>query len=583
MPRWRKATEPDGRTGGRKKRRPGYYRIVISPEGHRAAKIVAGLRLASAAAMVVVLTVLGGAFSTYAATGEVASWRWGVAVGALLAAGLFGALEIGVGGAEARREEKRVRAELLTTVFNAPQLPDQDETENGSGRLIQLMTDNTERLTEYRQVFYGTTLATMIIPFAVLGYVTVAIDPVVGLVTVLLCPLIPLLLFAFMRLFRKTSANSRSERAQLSDRYLDAISNLVPIRMLGAGTRIEAQLRDQGEANRGAIMKLLAGNQLVIIALDGLFSLVLICASTGLAVARMSAGAIDLGQALSVVFLTILLIEPLTQVAAFFYIGMGGMASERAIGRYLATERGRTARAVEGSAPGDRAVASPGLALQLSGLRHDHGRGEVLHGIDLSVPRGDKVAIVGRSGAGKSTLLGLIRGSVPLQQGSVFVDGIDIAGLEPATIRELTATVSQTTWLFTGTIADNLRVARPDATDDELWDALRRAHLAQDVEQMPHGLDTDAGERGGMLSGGQAQRISLARALLSGRRILLLDEPTSQVDLASEAHIVRAIAEIGRDHTVLVATHRRALLDVMDATFEMTDGTLTPLQEGAPA
>lgn len=579
---------------------------VVSVSGQRATKMVACLRLASAAAIAVVLMALGTVYGKWAAGNPVPVSSWMAVLPGIVAASFFAGLEISYGGAQARAEEKRIRAALLETVFAAQSLPRDNEAGFGSGRLIQLMTDNTERLTEYRQVYYGSTLATMLIPVGVLLAVAVFIDPVVGLVTLALVPFIPLLIWVFMRFFRRTSAESRRQRARLAGLYLDAIRNLVPIRMPGAGERIEAQLRDQGEANCGAIMNLLAGNQLVIVVVDGLFSLILICATTALAITRMTSGHIDVGGAVAVVFCTILLLEPLGQVAGFFYIGMGGMASEKAIGSYLSktgaartAQLARAARAMDAAstpqatqatqavrvAPGS-AVPEPqtgGIAIEIADLRFDYGRGEVLHGGNLLVPQGHKVAIVGRSGTGKSTLLSLLRGSLPIQTGRIALGGSSIADLSSEAIRALSASVSQKTWLFTGNIADNLRIARPHATDEELWYAVRRAYLADDIARMPLGLQTDVAEQGAALSGGQAQRLSLARALLSGRRVLLLDEPTSQVDVASEAEIVRAIAGVDSSYTLLVATHRRSLLSVMDSVYEMRDGSLTRMEEGVLA
>lgn len=208
---------------------------VVSVSGQRATKVVACLRLASAAAMAVILVVLGTVFGKWAMGDPVPVTSWAAVLLAIAAAGLFAGFEISYGGAQARAEEKRIRATLLETVFAAQSLPRDNEAEFGSGRLIQLMTDNTERLTEYRQVYYGSTLATMLIPVGVLLAVAVFIDPVVGLVTLALVPFIPLLIWVFMRFFRKTSAESRKQRARLAGRYLDAIRNLVPIRMLGAG------------------------------------------------------------------------------------------------------------------------------------------------------------------------------------------------------------------------------------------------------------------------------------------------------------------------------------------------------------
>lgn len=566
---------------------------VISPAGVRVSRIVAVLRMASAVfAGAALVGVAGIADGRESFAGPLAC---------ACAAGLAAFAEILFGGHAARAEERRIRRSLLSRLFASR------SREDSGAHAVQLLTDNVERATEYRQIYLGSTLAALLIPFVVLAYISVSFDPVLGLTVMALCPLIPVLLAVFMRFFRKTSAKSRKERAVLAGKYLDAIRNLVTIRLLGAGPRIERQLKDQGERNRGAIMKLLAGNQLVIIVVDGLFSLILICATCTLAVVRFNAGAVTASQVLATVLLTALLIEPLAQVAGFFYIGMGGIASQRAIRAYIdnhsdpsaegaaaksgaagdaganvdaATQAeagasgdlGAEGDADEGGGPG--AVGGVGCPVVVRNVSFDYGRGEVLHGVDLAVPLGSKIAVVGRSGGGKSTLMGLVAGALRPARGSVLIDGKDLAFASAEEAAALTARVAQTTWLFTGTIADNLRLAKEDATPEEMWNALRGAQIADEIERMPEGIDTDVGEQGAFLSGGQAQRISIARALLSGRRILLLDEPTSQVDIESEARIVDALRSLGRDLTVVLVTHRSALLDVADKVYEMKDGML---------
>ncbi len=562
---------------------------VISPAGVRASRIVAVLRMASAVfAGAALVGVAGIADGRESFAGPLAC---------ACAAGLAAFAEILFGGHAARAEERRIRRSLLSRLFASR------SREDSGAHAVQLLTDNVERATEYRQIYLGSTLAALLIPFVVLAYISVSFDPVLGLTVMALCPLIPVLLAVFMRFFRKTSAKSRKERAVLAGKYLDAIRNLVTIRLLGAGPRIERQLKDQGERNRGAIMKLLAGNQLVIIVVDGLFSLILICATCTLAVVRFNAGAVTASQVLATVLLTALLIEPLAQVAGFFYIGMGGIASQRAIRAYIDNHSDPSAEAAaaksgvggdagtnvdaaaqaEASASGDLdadesggpgAVGGVGCPVVVQNVSFDYGRGEVLHGVDLAVPLGSKIAVVGRSGGGKSTLMGLVAGALRPARGSVLIDGKDLAFASAEEAAALTARVAQTTWLFTGTIADNLRLAKEDATPEEMWNALRGAQIADEIERMPEGIDTDVGEQGAFLSGGQAQRISIARALLSGRRILLLDEPTSQVDIESEARIVDALRSLGRDLTVVLVTHRSALLDVADKVYEMKDGML---------
>lgn len=566
---------------------------VISPAGVRASRIVAVLRMASAVfAGAALVGVAGIADGRESFAGPLAC---------ACAAGLAAFAEILFGGHAARAEERRIRRSLLSRLFASR------SREDSGAHAVQLLTDNVERATEYRQIYLGSTLAALLIPFVVLAYISVSFDPVLGLTVMALCPLIPVLLAVFMRFFRKTSVKSRKERAVLAGKYLDAIRNLVTIRLLGAGPRIERQLKDQGERNRGAIMKLLAGNQLVIIVVDGLFSLILICATCTLAVVRFNAGAVTASQVLATVLLTALLIEPLAQVAGFFYIGMGGIASQRAIRAYIdnhsdpsaegaaaksgaagdaganvdaATQAeagasgdlGAEGDADEGGGPG--AVGGVGCPVVVRNVSFDYGRGEVLHGVDLAVASGSKIAVVGRSGGGKSTLMGLMSGMLRPARGSVLIDGKNLAFASAQEAAALTARVAQTTWLFTGTIADNLRLAKEDATPEEMWNALRGAQIADEIERMPEGIDTDVGEQGAFLSGGQAQRISIARALLSGRRILLLDEPTSQVDIESEARIVDALRSLGRDLTVVLVTHRSALLDVADKVYEMKDGML---------
>lgn len=241
--------------------------------------------------------------------------------------------ELWYGGHAARKEEKRIRHNLLGRLFaqqKALSLKAEGESEHtNDGQLIAMLTDNTERVVEFRQVYFGSTLAAIAIPFLTLLYVVIAIDWLTGLVLILMVPVIPFGVRGFMKLFAKTSANSRKQRGKLAARYLDAIRNLVLIRLHGAAERIEEELKEQGETNRKAIMKLLAGNQVVIIVLDGLFSLCLIVVACAMSYYRYQAEAIDLTAVFSIIFLSFLLLEPLNQIAGFFYIGMGGMASEK--------------------------------------------------------------------------------------------------------------------------------------------------------------------------------------------------------------------------------------------------------------
>ena len=196
---------------------------------------------------------------------------------------------------------------------------------------------------------------------------------------------------------------------------------------------------------------------------------------------------------------------------------------------------------------------------------------------------GEHVAVVGPSGAGKSTLVALAGGDLLPAAGTVRVVGTaSTAGTQDA-VRAASAVVAQTTWLFTGTIADNLRLADPDADDARLWRALEAANLDDEVRRMPDGLRTRLGEQGLGLSGGQAQRVSLARAFLADRPLLILDEPTSQVDLDSEAQIVEAIDRLAQGRTVLTVSHRAGALTTADRIVRVADGGVDPVSPESPA
>ncbi|VEH80156.1 ABC transporter ATP-binding protein [Corynebacterium kutscheri] len=491
---------------------------------------------------------------------------------AILTAGIFTALDIRTGAHNARNQERHTRHQLLAALYDAPTMSNRDRKEFHPGKLVALLTDNVERSAEFQHAYLGSALASMAFPIAVVSYIALAYDWVLGLSMLGQFILVPLLLHGFMRLFRNRSSHSRRKRAGLSEKYLDAIRNLTTISLINAGSRIEHQLRAEGERNRSATMKLLAGNQMVIIVMDLAVSLILICTTVAIIAIRVTHGSLSPSHGLASVFLLVLLLAPLSQVAGFFYVGMGGIAAQRAIKKYL-HEHKPAESTINGETTSTKYdPTSPAIVVDT--LSFSYGDTPVLNNISLTVAQGTKIAIVGRSGSGKSTLLHLIRGLLPATPGTVLIQGQDTATTPLNDIRTVTATVAQQTWLFSGSIADNLRIARIDVTESDMWEALSRANLAAEVRTMPNGLATDVGERGAFLSGGQAQRLSLARALLSGRDIVLFDEPTSHIDLESEALIVSAIQDLPAHITAIMVTHRPALLAAADTVYTMEAGDL---------
>lgn len=581
--------------------------IVISTEsGISEARLLALLRIIRVINIGVILVQIANLFGIYLVSifNPAAQTNQGVststilvlAISVICAAGM-GFAEIWFSGLSARKEEQLLRQKLMRKAFEA-QLPVKKEI----GAMVNLYTDSIERFCEYRQIYLGPTKAALTLPFLVLIYLMIFVDWLSALVLILMCPLIPLAIIGFMRLFSARSKRSRKQRANLSAKYLEALQTLSTLRLFGAAAAKEQELKAEGEKNRLTIMRILAGNQIVIIFLDGLFSILLTCMAVFLAVWRFQNGAIWIGDALQIIFLSVLLLEPLHQVSGFFYIGMGGKAAQRALSAYqqqlntkIVENDRRLKKAESGETEvrneiGDKAERdrtgenpaafmsseqAPSLKIKDLDFAYD-SRLPVLQKVNLEIPAGDKVVLIGQSGGGKTTLLHLLQGRLEPDRGSIEVAG------KPAYLctrdkANPIALVSQKTWLFTGTILDNLRVAKADASETEIWESLEKAGVADFIRGLPRGLETLVGEDGNYLSGGQAQRLSLARAFLSGRKLLILDEPTSQLDFDTEAQFIETLASIGTDYTVLIVTHRYQLLRVADTAYQLASGELRQL------
>ena len=540
---------------------------VSSPAGRRAGALSLGLTLLGALGSGWCLISTGRALGALLRSSSAA----GLLAQALTAAALSAVCQLlaqRVARFSAITEEAHLRRLTLAHLLG---LGPARAADVRSGATASLLTDGAERVALYRQTFLAPTLAAAAAPLLVLIELAVVVDVVPALVLAAAVIMVPAFIVWCHSRLRASSSDSRRARMRLAAEYLDAIQGLRTLTLARAAERTSARLRLEGESNRRAVMGLLAGNQLVILLTDGLFSLFLITAAAGLALLRLSTGVIDVGDALAIVLTSYVLLEPLAHVGAFFYVGMGGMANQRAIRRILSRPLPRST-----TSPGARTspAATAQSSIVLDDVEATWGADPVLEGVDLSVRRGESLAIVGPSGAGKSTLMAVLAGNLLPSSGSVRVEGTELSSVTQDEVRSASALVAQTTWLFTGTIADNLRLAQPYATPSQMWQALEVARLDKEVALMPEGLETQVGEAGLGLSGGQAQRLSLARAFLADRPVLLLDEPTSQVDLASEAAIVKSIEQLARGRTVVTISHRAGALTAVDRTVRVEAGAV---------
>ena len=486
-----------------------------------------------------------------------------------LAAGMMAFSASFSSGTRLRAEEPRIRHAMIAQVFR---LGVSERTKERSGRIVNTATDGVERSSNYRGTFIAPMLASLITPIMVVAVVC-AFDWVSAAVLAISIPVVPLTVGAFQRAFRSVSTRYRMASRALAAQELDAIQGLSTLSYIGAGKRVGRTLAQAAENVRRRVMRYLAGNQIVLLVVDAVFSLGMITGATALAYWRLSDGWFSVGQAVTLVLLSSIMLDPLDRIGQFFYVGMGGIAATREIKRFT----GETPEVVDPAEDGACAPAvlpAPG-EVRIDGVSFAYeAETPILRGATLHVAPGEHIAITGTSGAGKSTLSSLIQAHHRPSTGSICINGVDISQVPLQWVRSQIAVVEQTTYLFSDTLRANILIANPAASDEDILTALRIVGLDDLLARLPEGLDTRVGDKGLALSGGEAQRVALARAFVKDAPILLLDEPTAHVDLESERQILNAIDTVARGRTTITISHRGATIAHADRQVELKEGEL---------
>ncbi|MGW4629793.1 thiol reductant ABC exporter subunit CydD [Streptomyces rubiginosohelvolus] len=432
-----------------------------------------------------------------------------------------------------------------------------------TGSLVALATRGIDALDDYFARYLPQLGLAVVVPVAVLARI-VTEDWVSAAIIVVTLPLIPL----FMILIG-WATQSRMDRqwqllSRLSGHFLDVVAGLPTLKVFGRAKAQAESIRTITSDYRRATLRTLRIAFLSSFALELLatLSVALVAVTIGM---RLVHGELDLYTGLVVLILAPEAYLPIRQVGAQYHAAAEGLSAAEEIFAVLETEP-RTSGTED---------APDTLRLELADVtvRHE-GRAEPsLDAASLTVEPGETVALVGPSGVGKSTLLNVILGFARPDEGHVRVGGRDLADLDPERWRSRIAWVPQRPHLFAGTIAENVRLARPDADDEAVVAALRDAGAYDFVAALPDGMLTALGEDGAGLSAGQRQRIALARAFLADRPLLLLDEPTASLDGESEAGIVDAVRRLAAGRTVLLVVHRPALLAVADRVVALEPRT----------
>jgi ATP-binding cassette, subfamily B, bacterial len=491
-------------------------------------------------------------------------------IGLVGVAALVGYLVTYLTGATA----ERVGADLREAVFGRMLglgLPFHDR--HRSGDLVTRLTGDVARV-EDSMVAWFTVLVPEVLTLAGMVVVVLAVDLTLGLVALAVAPPLALVVALRRRRIRAVQRASRDADAALASEATEVLRN---VRVVQAFTR-EGEAGGQFSGrSRGAVRAALAAMDM-----EARWSPVadlLLAAGGGLVlwigVTAVTSGRMTLGTLLVVLAYLSSLYGPIRALARLARTLARGAASRERILEVLDSGE------VVPEAPDPVPAAPPRRGLAVRGVWFAYAEGApVLRHLDLEVAAGERVCVVGPTGAGKSTLLSLLLRFYDPDAGAIELDGVDLRRLELASLRSRFALVPQDPWMLDGTVADNVAFGRPAAGPEELAAAARAALVDEVVDRLPDGWDTQIGEGGVRLSGGQRRRVALARAILRDASVLLLDEPTSGLDAASERAVLDALDRAAEGRTVVAVSHRLSLAARADRVVVLDGGRV--VEQGPP-
>jgi ATP-binding cassette subfamily C protein CydD len=450
-----------------------------------------------------------------------------------------------------------------------------------SGALAEVLTKGIEDLEAYFARFLPALALSALLPLAILA-VVFPLDWLSGMVMILTAPLIPFFMILIGKGAERLNQEQWKELARMGAHFLDVIQGLTTLKLFNASRREADLIGRISEGYRTSTMKVLrvAFLSSAVLEFFSTVSIAVLAVFIGFRLYRLDLPLPD-WVALPHIgffygFLILLLAPdfylPLRSLGTHYHGRMEAIAAAERLIEILETPVPQAAAATASLHPG----VPIGIRFEQVRFAYEPGR-EALTGATFEIRPGERVALVGPSGAGKTTVINLLLGFIRPEGGSILVNGLDLTELDLEDWRRRLAWVPQGPRLFFGTVLDNIRLGAPEASMEAVHEAAQRAHAADFIEALPEGYLTRVGERGAGFSGGQIQRLALARAFLRDAALVILDEATASLDLESERLVQAAIETLVRERTVLMVAHRLSTVERADRILVLEQGRVAAI------
>ena len=431
---------------------------------------------------------------------------------------------------------------------------------------VQIAVDGVEQLEIYfgrfmPQLFYS--LLAPLTLFAVMSFISFK----TAIVLLICVPLIPMTIMAVMKIAKKLLSKYWGVYTDLGDSFLENLQGLTTLKMFDIDEDKNKEMNDNAEHFRKITMKVLS-MQLNSITIMDLIAFGGSAIGILIAIAEFRAGLLTAGQVLIIILLSAEFFIPMRLLGSFFHVAMNGISASERMFKLLDTEVDEIKDLDEAKLAN---LNNINIELRNVDFSYDKER-KVLENINIEMKNNKMIALVGESGCGKSTITNLLLKQNKVDSGEILLNGINLNEIPFDVLTKKVGCINHSAYIFNGSIEDNIRMGKNDASYDEIYHALKKANLYEFVMNLPQKLNTNVGEGGSLLSGGQKQRLALARTIITDPEIYIFDEATSNIDVESEEKVWESIYKLAKNKTVIVISHRLANVKNAHAIYVLDKG-----------